>query len=283
MSLLFIDDQGEIWSGHSQQLRVSFDTPYSGGDFAEYAVGSLGFVAINLYGGSCQVRLQPGKLRQPAINGLRNWLAHTPNERVVLTWLDASWRSELWRSAKSLMERIEALVAAAARQQSTDYLARPLTLDEVHERSPLGQILRDWRRLGVPTGQRELLSLLEQVLGNRYVVVRRDDETGRLVYQEVGDGLFSMCETWRNCAVGAPMEEMPDRVYGRWATKSYAETLDNGLPRIEDVDAIVRWPHSRFRMRYKRIIVPIREAASAPVLLGGSIRDDRIDLRFVRS
>ena len=56
MSLLLIDDQGEIWDGQSRKLRQSFGSPYSGGEFSDYAVANLGFVALNVYGGSCQVR-----------------------------------------------------------------------------------------------------------------------------------------------------------------------------------------------------------------------------------
>ena len=52
---------------------------------------------------------------------------------------------------------------------------------------------------------------------------------------------------------------------------------------VENVDAIVQWPRSgRTRMRYRRLILPLTTRDGGRIVVGGSLVDDRIDLRFRR-
>ena len=139
-----------------------------------------------------------------------------------------------------------------------------------------------WPATREPSGQRALLAQLKAALGGRYVVFRQAEDNGRIVFHEFGPGLFSDYETWRTCAVGAPMEEQPDRAYGRWVASAYYDVMTMRQPRIEDVDAIVRWPNTgRARLRYKRIVVPLAtdDPLAPPMMLGGSLIDNRVDLR----
>ena len=257
MSLLLIDDQGEIWDGQSRKLRQSFDSPYSGGEFSDYAVTNLGFVALNVYGGSCQVRLRPAVVADRTYRALQVWLDRTRNERIVLTWLDSDWQNELQRGGPACLRRIEDLMAGARRTMPDDYCARLLTVDELPAGSPIREIVSQWPSLSAPSGQRGLMHLLQVALGDRYVAVKQDATSGRIQFTEFGEGLFANYETWRMCAVGAPMEEQPDRQYGRWVAAAYRQAALENRPLIAEVDAIIRWPHAgRTRMRYKRLIVP---------------------------
>ena len=105
----------------------------------------------------------------------------------------------------------------------------------------------------------------------------------KLVFHSFGNELFSDYDTWRTCAVGAPIEEMPDRSYGRLVMPGYYDAMAENAPRVEEVDAIIRWPHyGRSRLRYQRLIVPVQAPGESPLLIGGSILDPRIDLRFGR-
>jgi hypothetical protein len=281
MSLLLIDDQGELWDGQSRRLRTAFDSPYSGGEFIAYAVANLGFVAINIYGASCQVRLRPAFVADATHASLNQWLDLSRNERVVLTWLDGDWKDELLRPPQMVKKRLDDLITAGRGVKPEDYLSRKLRTDELHPASPIGQIVRDWPRFAIPSGQQALMTLLQATLGDRFIVVKQERQRNRLVFHEFGDGLFPHYDTWKTCAVGAPMEELPDRRYGKWAAKGYYETLAGKEPHIEEVDAIVNWPHAgRARLRYKRLIVPICDASGPPMLLGGSILDNRVDLRI---
>lgn len=282
MSLLLIDDQGEIWSGDLTKLKSALDAPYAGGEFSEFVVLNLGFVALNLYGTSCQMRLRPSLMTPLTLRALLRWLQINRCERMVITSYESHWNNELVSTPVKIASRIEALVSEARRVQPNDFLVDSLEAADLSDRDPLGQILTHWPRLAQPSGQHELMRLLEDAIGDRYVAVKRDDILGRMVFHEVGDGLFWNYETWRTCAVGAPIEEQPDRQYGRWVSNAYRETSQILAPRIDNVDALVRWPHAgKTRLRYKRIIVPIKTPASGELLIGGSIMDSSIDLRQV--
>ena len=284
MSLLLIDDQGEIWDGQSRKLRQSFGSPYSGGEFSDYAVANLGFVALNVYGGSCQVRLRPTVVSDRSSRTLQDWLNRTRNDRVVLTWLDGDWHNELLRAGPSCLRRIDELMSNAHRTMPNDFLSRKMTAEELPAGSPLREILENWPSLSVASGQRALMNLVEQSLGQRHLSVKKSNDRGKLVFHSFGEELFSDYETWRTCAVGAPMEEMPDRTYGKLVAPGYYDTMAENAPRVEEVDAMIRWPHNgRARLRYKRLIVPLHTEPATPLLIGGSILDHRIDLRFRRS
>lgn len=280
MSVLLIDDRGEIWDGQSRRLRQAFDSPYSGGEFSDYAVANLGFVALNVYGTSCQIRFRPSIIASDTYRALRDWLRQSCNERIVLTWYDQTWTSELLRAGPNGLKRLEQLIAGGALAKSTDFLSRLLTNAELNPSSPLGALIQNWASLSTPSGQHALMHLLQVTLGNRYAILKHDASSGRMIFHELGEGLFSDYNTWRSCAIGAPMEEQPDREYGRWVAAAYRQAFEKQMPMIAEVDAIVRWPHAgRVRMRYKRVIVPLTGASDAPKLLGGSLIENRIDLR----
>lgn len=280
MSLLLIDDQGEIWDGQSRRLREAFDSPFSGGEFTEYAVANLGFIALNVFGTSCQIRYRPSLTGERTYRALRTWLGQKTCERIILSWFNQDWVNELVRGSEAAVARMEQLAIGSRKPTPTDFLSRLLPDAELHPRSPLGELVRDWRQLSVPSGQRALIKLLEETVGNRYVIVKHDPEINRVIFHELGEGMYKKYETWRSCAIGAPVEEQPDREYGKWVADAYAEALAANRPMIADVDAIVRWPQEgRARMRYKRVLVPLISASGAPMVLGGSLLDNRIDLR----
>ncbi|MGE5511123.1 MAG: hypothetical protein ACM31O_07725 [Bacteroidota bacterium] len=281
MALLLIDDQGQIWDGASRTLRASFDSPYSGGEFSDYAVTNLGFIAANAYGGSCQIRLRPSFVAPNAMQSLLHWLKSGRVDRIVLSWLDKDWHHELLRSRDAAVTRVGELIDAAQRAQPNDFISNEVTAAQLPENTALGILLRYWERLSEPEGQPSLMDLLNKALGNRYVLVQRDPSNAKLVFRKFGGGLFNHYDAWRANGVGAPLEELPDHSYGRWVSEAYAAALETRVPRVDDVDAIVRWPHvGRTRMRYRRVIVPFSYDAKVPSILGGSIIDNRIDLRI---
>lgn len=281
MSLLLIDDQGTKWDGSSRQLRVAFDSPYSGGEFVQYAILNLGFIAINVYGASCQIRVRPAMVGDKALDALRQWLTQSKTARCVLSIYFSEWSSELIASPLLALSRVEQLVGESRRAQPQDFLARKVDPNTIADYPVLAMLMREWNRLSNVSGQHVLLNKLKQAFDNRYVMVKKDMGQGSIVFNEVGNGLFTNYETWRACAIGAPVEEQPDRNYGRWIAHTYSDALRAPEPVLEDIDAIVRWPHSgRTRLRYKRLMLPLTHEDGSQLLLSASVMDNRIDLRI---
>jgi hypothetical protein len=283
LSLQLIDDQGQVWDGGSRQLRHAYDSPYSGGEFSDYAVVNLGFIATNVYGQSAQIRMRPGFTADAAFDALYRWLLSRHFDRVVLTWLDDGWHNEMLRTNKEALIRLDDLIEVGKRERPDAFLSQNVTAPTPRDPKLMQQLFNDWPKLSTTLDETQMRRLLEPLLGHRYVVVKAEKNTPKLVFSEFGGGIFANYDVWRSCAIGAPIQEQPDRLYGRWVADAYAKTLNGGGPRLDQVDAIVRWPHEgRLRMRYQRLIVPIKVTDTEVHLLGGSVVDDRIDLRVTR-
>jgi hypothetical protein len=272
-----------VWDGSSRQLRHAYDSPYSGGEFSDYAVVNLGFIATNVYGQSAQIRLRPSFTADAAYDALYRWLLNRRFERIVLTWLDNGWQNEMLRSNQAALIRLDDLIEEAKRQRPDEFLSRKLEGPSVRDPQAMQQLFRDWPNLAANLNEVEIRRILEPLLGHRYVVVRGQRDADKMLFSEFGGGIFANYDVWRSCAIGAPIEEQPDRLYGRWVANAYKEALQTNSPRLDQVDAIVCWPREgRLRMRYQRLIVPIKVSNQEVHLLGGSVVDDRIDLRVTR-
>ena len=111
MSICLIDDRGETWPGACRRLREAFDSPYSGGEFAHYAIANLGFAAISERERSLRVRLRPAIVGEATWDALRQRLLDPRLDRVAVAWLDEDWRDEILRTQAPAIRRIEALMA----------------------------------------------------------------------------------------------------------------------------------------------------------------------------
>ena len=283
MSLQLIDDQGQVWDGSSRQLRHAYDSPYSGGEFSDYAVVNLGFIATNVYGHSAQIRLRPNFTADAAFDSLYRWLLSRRFDRVVITWLGEGWKNEMLRSNQAALIRLDDLIEVAKRDRPDEFLSRNMSEPTIRDPDVMQNLFKNWPQLSANLNETELRRLLEPLLGHRYVVVKGQRDSKNLVFSEFGGGIFANYEVWRSCAIGAPIQEQPDRLYGRWVADAYKDAVLMNSPRLDQVDAIVRWPQEgRLRMRYKRLIVPIKVSDQEIHLLGGSVVDDRIDLRVTK-
>jgi hypothetical protein len=283
VSLQLIDDQGQVWDGSSRQLRHAYDSPYSGGEFSDYAVVNLGFIATNVYGHSAQIRLRPTFTADAAFDSLYRWLLNRRFDRVVITWLGDGWKNEMLRSNQAALIRLDDLIEVAKRDRPDEFLSRNMSEPTVRDPDVMQNLFKNWPQLSANLNEAELRRLLEPLLGHRYVVVKAQRDAKNLVFSEFGGGIFANYEVWRSCAIGAPIQEQPDRLYGRWVADAYKDAVQMNAPRLDQVDAIVRWPQEgRLRMRYKRLIVPIKVSDQEIHLLGGSVVDDRIDLRVTK-
>jgi hypothetical protein len=278
--MVLIDDQGEFWDGGSRQLRSAFDSPFSGGEFSAYAVRNLGFVAIDQFGSSCQLRLRPAMVSAKAVCALVDWLKMRSFSRVSAAWFTEDWSYEIFPSLKATLERLASVIEAAHTPSSSDFKTRVMGPSDVRHANALAALMERWQSLSGEGRFTELEWLIRQSLGRRYAFVERDDGSARLVFRELGSGIIDHNQMWRRSAIGQPISDLPDKSYGQWVDRCFESALASGAPCIEAVDAIVRWPHrGRSRLRYKRLIVPLAMSSGRPALLGGSIMDDSIDLR----
>lgn len=279
MTNLLIDDAGQFWDGASARVREAFSSPYSGDEFSDYVVRNLGFVAINQFGSSVQVRLHPLRATNLALASLVDWAEKRRLPRIALAWYSGSWRYELLTTS-DLLWRIDKLVKASRAATPTSFLSEPIPAEQLPDAGGLISLLQ--KLPGALDGRQQdaLLSLVRRVMGDRYLVVEAAPNRSKLVFGGFGNDIFVHQLPWRERAAGRPIDDLPDPCYGRWVNGIYESTLRSGKPRAERVDAIVNWGDvGRTRMRYSRILIPFRTAEGQSRILCSSATDDRIDLR----
>jgi hypothetical protein len=216
---------------------------------------------------------------------LRRWLKDRRVERVVLSHFDSAWVDELI-GPQALDTRLDAL-SPAQTTRTDDFLLRTLPVENaprmVVDKTQLivSDIMRSWPTLLHEYDTSNLLRLLRVAFNEQFVIVQRPSGGDRVLFSEFGHRMYPRFDTWRECAIGAPISEQPDRAFGRWINDSYKVAMGSAEPRYEAVDAILQWPDiGRARRRYRRVLFPFQENESGRLLFCGSVNDTNVDLRI---
>ena len=281
---LLIDDRGTVWDGASAQLRTSYGCTSRHEDFSTYVVKNLGFIAVHIYGRSCEIRFRPRIVKTAAFTGLKEWIRPRKFERIVTAHFTNDWIYGLHNSDQAALAKIDALASSNQRVQTSDYLMRALRKDQLPRSTPLHRalhtLIEDWPTLSQSVHRDSLRTVIEQSLQGRYTLVDALPGTQDLVFREIGHGFLSYNDEWVARTRGHLVEELEDAAYGRWAASGYRDALRLGTPTLCDVDAIMETSRlGRARIRYKRVVLPVRSVANGSWLLTSSILDPTIDLR----
>lgn len=281
MHLLLIDDRGELWSETSNVIRTSFASAYADDGFSTYLVKNLGFIAIDIFGNSCQVRVRPALVSQDAFEALIKWLSHNTYDRLALGYFQDDWHLELHATPDLLAHRLLKLINQRQLDRPTDFMAEYRGLEALDDQPELQNLVQNWSKLAGELGSEAASRHLKKLTNGRYMIVTHSRENGRFTISEVGGGYVAYSKNWSREARGIPLERQPDREYGRFAVDGYRKSLEATEPYIDDVDAIITTAkYGRYRVRYRRLIIPgAKTDAGDDVLLSSSVLDERIDLR----
>jgi hypothetical protein len=280
VQLLLIDDEGGTWDGGSLRVRQAFNSPYSGGEFVDYVVKNLGFVAIDTYGQFRQIRLRPSRTSERALAALIEIIGRQVKTRYALTWFDQDWRYALV-SQSDLVWRLEQLLKGRRNDVPEAFVVQPLVQGDIAADDNWNALLEASEMQLDSTAQVELLKQVHRMMNDRFVVVKGVPEMQKLVFETIGDGMFRSHLPWVNRPIGEPIDQQPDENYGRWIHNSYEAAMRTGKPVFQKIDAIIDWRgHGRKRLRYRRMLFPYRTEQGEPRVLGASLMDDRIDLRL---
>ncbi|MEM9026750.1 MAG: hypothetical protein AAGC70_00105 [Pseudomonadota bacterium] len=281
MSVLLVDDQGGLWPENSRTIRRSFAARASHKDQTPYLVKNLGFVVIDEFGPSAQVRVRPSIVSQSTFETTMAWLATSAYDRVALTYFDLTWHFEIHRNLDLFAHRLLQLINLRQLARPDDFVARPASLDSLSQHPALQSLIENWKTLSSERDDDALTRMIRRLTRGRYVIVRREERTGQLVLAETGGGYRSLGRSWADLAKGTPVACQPDPAYGRWISECYENALRETGATVEDVDAIVSTPKfGRYRLRYKRLMLA-RSDVPNPWLLCSSVLDETIDLRCI--
>jgi hypothetical protein len=273
-----IDSSGKFWPLHSQSLRKSYCATSYQGDFIGDTIRNLGFVAVAKRKGSVRIRLKPSAVMPIAFAELIYWLHDQQPERVLVSSLEGELSHQLFCSAIAAADRL--CVLRSRNQSATpDIIAARIPIEQLSTCSSLGRVVNLWR----DAGGRLKRDLIETTVGahvNNRVVIVEPVPGGRLQMTMIGAGMRWPDPVSVAALEGAPIDAHPDLHYRRWVADSYQSVLKTNQPRLEDVDALVGWPHTgKVSRRYRRLILPCQGQNGEQLLIGATCVDAQLNLR----
>ena len=281
MSTLLITDAGELRDSDCPRLRRELFNPRPDFGFIDFCVRNLGFIAFRRLDGNCQVRLRPAKVSKVALALLFQLLGDERPERVVLSQLEGEAADQLIRDWRQAVRSIGATIGAAQDGIGEAFLRATRDLDQLTARDPLAAMFGRWRACGGEVEVAEIPAVIGHRLLKRHIVVEPPKGRGGLALRSVGGGFLTFDHALHARGPATVVEHHPDYYYGKWVTQLYRQVLDERQPVLDDVDAFIARPRQgRERVRYRRLVVPIRGRDGSLRLLGASVLDPRIDLRW---
>ena len=265
MSLLLIDDRGELWDQNSPALRSRLRASVAGEELRQFAVLNLGFIGLAISRSGIRVQLRPSLATQAALGSLYLCLHRHAPERIVLSWYDGRWRHEIVGWHHDGWRRITFLLQGPAHRAHGFSRAR-IAPDQLANANPLRQVFEDARRLSSFVGNPA--QVLPASLSERYILLL-EDENRELRVCDFGNALMSRSPEWQSQAHGRRIDDLPDWNYGRWIADAYREAAHRGQPLLEEVAAMIDWPQlGTLSHAYWRLIVPGVAAGGRRRLLG---------------
>lgn len=273
---LIICANGDVIPGHEGSLRQHLGRFAAQGDIVAYALRNLGYVQVE-HGRASRIRFRPSVVHEIAFAQAVAWLADTPSERVIVSWLEDDWRDELFGTKEAAIGRIVEL-SSPYRVDTSRFRSKEARIDAV-DMIPLARLVRAWTALGGVYDRERLAGLFEKVLDRRYLVAKERENSRWLSIAEVGAGLVLYNVDWRVRLEGLRVDDMPDYAYGRWVAEGMRQAQRRGAPIHTEVDAMVRSSGGGLkRTRYRRVVLPFKDRNGHSVLVSASLFDDRIDL-----
>jgi hypothetical protein len=259
---MLIDPRGRVWPDDSWDIarRVGYNDVRD--DIATFAVRERGFVHLRPRTDGMHVALREGRFNLTAFAALMLELGRTRPPRVLLRVLaDDGPRFQLFTELHDLCAHLEALSRDKPVQTRIPRLAerrnlRVLTLPTF---APARPIVDLWERTRGELTEEVHGALQSGDLLPRTILVRQRAEGSRLVIQHFGTGIMIMQPDEALLAVGRDLEDQPDREYGEWMAKAYADTLLRRCVRVDSCRALVRTSAATtLRTRYDRVLMPWR-------------------------
>jgi hypothetical protein len=278
VSLLLIDDQGELWDQHSPDLRLRLRASIAGGELRQFAVLNLGFISLATSQVSVRIQLRPMLATQASLCALYLWLHKHAPKRIVLSWYDGRWRDEIVGWHRDGWRRITLLLEGTA-HRAHGFSRTRIASDQLASENPLRRVYEDAPRLS--SIFRTPAQMLPSSLAERYILLS-EDENRELRVCDFGSALMSRSPEWRSQARGRRINDLPDWNYGHWIADAYREAQSRGQPLLEEVAAVIAWPQlGTLSHSYWRLIVPGAAPSGRRRLLGITLDSARVRVHEV--
>lgn len=234
-----------------------------------------GYAAVRTTDGSCQVLFNPRIIRGETMKALKTAVGAQSSDLVFVGSYHETWAYALHASKAAALDHIAEVVARLRRPdglrsrsvsraalQRSDFPRLRDAMDLVRERDGVFDT--------------DLVTRLGEIT-DRYVICRWQPEAQ--IWRIENGGRDFAASRHIDVSRHLPLAQQPSREYGCWLHDSYSEVNDRGEANVADIDALVRTPGvGQKRMRYRRLITPLRDPSGKAMILSTSVRDPSIDL-----
>lgn len=279
MNSVLFDEKGQAWSRDNPELYARYGGHTSDSKIANFLIRNVGFVECTRNGENCSLRCAPARLKVGTFEAVRNWLKAQRPRRVSLQWFDETWHYEINASADEIISRVVKLAGFLGQRRDRHYFAVSRRLDQIDDLQPLARLFAAWREgAGLKPHAQE--DLFRDTLHERYVCVSADNNSGELVFSQIGSGLLMYHKGWQATAVGQPVQHQPDLDYAQSVADGWREAILLDEPMLSDVDARIYDPKDRTwrRRQYSRLTLPLETGSSRKTLLSVTVPNPNVDL-----
>jgi len=280
-----IDEVGRVWPAGAPALRkyIGSDLPWK--FLAGYAIDNLGYCSVRSRSTSAQISIRPQIITQATLAAAIYWLFEQRAERIAISMSHGRWTHQLFTSKWSALTALTSEADAQLQARGADFFNRRRPLDNVTLFPPLAALLRWAGERNCVYAREGLYRLIDGPLGRRALVLGLNHEATRLTIREWGSGYRTYSRAWLDRAKGLNVEDQRDFSFASKAAVSYRLAWTARQALLEDVDARVLDEEGKLNpVRYTRIIIPMRDAAGRPVLVGASVVNPAVkpSLEFVK-
>ena len=152
------------------------------------------------------------------------------------------------------------------------------TIHRAHRRRvPLSGVTRaPFRQLLIrctTTRSRDLKQILQLVrthFNDRYLIVRPNPDSGRLILTHIGEGYSHIDARWRRRNLGGLFGEFENKSYSEFVKQAYREAWTQQVPVLEEIDAPRPTDPPNEWISYDRMLVPI-STDDGPAMLSATL------------
>lgn len=276
-----IDPQGHWWRWPSATLAERLGYPDPDFDLAGYAARNLGYVWLIVDEQVTLLQFRAGMVSQETVGSLKPYLRKAVVERPVgLVYYASGWLEEAYISPDPLLTRLDELAVLREARMRDQFIRQPQKPSDWLYNAPqaLSGMFELWRFEGGEFSKPVQRYLQASGLTERTVLLQPGND-GHLYVDTSGAG-FTVYDNFSfHPGQRRKIQDQPDRAYGRWVADAYHHTLDQGVPQIDDIDAIIDEPgYDPRRRRYQRVILRWKVPSGGILLTGSSLLNQNISI-----
>ncbi len=280
---MIVDSDGSVWSAYDEKLVERWGYPDPDFDLPSFAVRNMGAIDISVAEENVTITFRWLTVKPDALVSACQFLGQLPPRAVTIRCETHTWTDQAFADPDGAVAWLNANRTLWLGASVRSVVTSPRNLTALSDRSlsriedsddRLALMFKKWR-LSQGQFSEDVVNFLVRFSMLDRAMIARQQRGGNLVFEHVGHGmtLYDRANPdWTYMISGRPVDDQPDRAYGRWTAEMYKDVMDRRQPVFEHVDAVVRDGRGAARFRYDRILLPWQSSDSVDLITGLSFK-----------